>query len=48
MTFGNELGITFFPSYKELVKEGVKKEYQMPFDKAYYDNFEKMQSGGNG
>lgn len=44
ISFGNEFGITFFPSYKELVKEGVKKEYQMPFDKAYYNDFEKLQS----
>ena len=45
ITFGNEFGITFFPSYKELVKDGVKKEEQMPFDKAYYDYFVKLQSG---
>ena len=35
--FGNDEGITFvFCSYRELLRKGVKKEDQMPYDK-YYD-----------
>ncbi len=44
--FGNEMGMTFiFRLYKDWVKDGVKKEEQMPFDEKYYNNVDRILSG---
>ncbi|MCR4836339.1 MAG: hypothetical protein K5899_08170 [Bacteroidaceae bacterium] len=36
--YGNEHGQAFFGSYNKMVKDGAKKEHQMPFDKGHYDH----------
>lgn len=36
--YGNEHGQAFFGSYNKMVKDGIKKEQQMPFWKGYYDH----------
>ena len=40
------MGMTFiFRLYKDWVKDGVKKEEQMPFDEKYYNNVDRILSG---